>query len=174
MLVCSISSICTDLRVNQDLSVIPLEHLAIIFMQVKPLTCLFNDLFVYMENQLARPLWFPYLFPSRIRARRGTDTACSWHPPSPAVRRGLLWCGDVPSQCIRAGWELGRETSGPLNLLLKANINKYQPRVSMRKVMLMKRETSLFYSNNWWLKKAWFQPVLCEQLQLCFIFFPIC
>lgn len=64
MLVCSISSIYIDLRVNRDVSVIPFEHLAINFMQVKPLTCLFNDLFVYMENQLAQApvVSLPFLF----------------------------------------------------------------------------------------------------------------
>jgi len=98
---------------------IPFEHLAINFVQVKPLSCLFNDLLVYMENQLASPLRHPYLFSSRALTGRGTGTAGFWHPPSPALRSELPWCRDVPRCRIRARQELRRETSGPLNLLLR-------------------------------------------------------
>lgn len=58
-------------------------------MQVKPLSCLFNDLFVYMENQLAQLLGFPYLFSSRILPRSGAGTARFWHPQSASGSQGV-------------------------------------------------------------------------------------
>jgi len=61
----------------------------------------------------------------------------------------------VPHQS-QAGAEEGDFRA--FKLTLKASINKYQPLVSMGKIT--ERETSLFYLNNWWLKKARFQPVL--------------
>lgn len=39
----------------------------------------------------------------------------------------------------------------------------------MGKMMLIQRETPLFCLNNWWLKTARFQLMLCEQLQLFFM-----
>lgn len=81
------------LSVNHDLNVIPFEYLAISFTQVKSLSCLCNGLFVYIENQLAWPLWFPYLFSPRILTRKCCAPACFWHPPVPVLCGGLLAAG---------------------------------------------------------------------------------
>lgn len=92
-------------------------------MQVKPLSCLFNDLFVYIESQLAWPLWFPYLFSlgiltggCSVQRARGTQLL----PRSAGVPLGQGGAKAAQRGRVRTQHNRSRpETARRLNLLLE-------------------------------------------------------